>query len=234
MHRLFIIFIFCIWFCHDSFAQQPGAEKSKETIITKIINANQSPLKDSVFLEHLARVYGDSILNTIDSLLKDSSFLKSIGDSTVLPNGEFASSVFKVRFPIMPTGWTNDYEHLFTAGQISVLDSMISAFEKETTNEIGIITIDSSWTTAQSFDSLTLAIANNWGIGKKDKHNGILIGISAGLRTIRIENGYGIEERLTDEETKKIINDYIIPEFKRGDFFEGTKNGLLAIIRKLR
>lgn len=114
------------------------------------------------------------------------------------------------------------------------MDSIIDKFEKETTNEIAIVTIDSSWTTKESFDSLTLAIARNWGVGKKDKNNGILIGISTGLRKIRIQNGYGIEAILTDAETKKIINDIIIPEFKKGNYFEGTKSGLLALMQKVR
>jgi uncharacterized membrane protein YgcG len=79
-----------------------------------------------------------------------------------------------------------------------------------------------------------LTIANNWGIGKKGKNNGILIGISTGLRKIRINNGYGIETKLTDTETKKIINDFILPEFEKGNYFEGTKNGLLALMQKVR
>lgn len=79
-----------------------------------------------------------------------------------------------------------------------------------------------------------MAIANNWGVGKKGKNNGILIGISTGLRTIRIQNGYGIEAKLTDAETNKIIEDIILPKFKNGNFFEGTKSGLLALMQKVR
>jgi uncharacterized protein len=131
-------------------------------------------------------------------------------------------------------GWTSDYEKIFTKEQINELDSIIADFEKQSSNEIAIISIDSSWTTIEKFDNLTISIGEFWGVGKKDINNGIVIGISKGLRKIRISIGYGIEEKLTDEETKKIINDIIIPYFKKGMYFEGTKKGLSSIMQEIR
>ena len=234
MSRLLITLFFCIALFDTSHGQKPKGKKSKDTVITKTVDSNQNPLQDTAFLNQLAKVYGDSILTIVDSLLKDTTFLKSIGDTSVFGYGEFASSQYKVQLPIKALGWINDYEHIFSDDQISELGSIISEFEKETTNEIAIITIESSWTTKESFDSLTLAIANNWGVGKKDKNNGILIGISTGLRKIRINNGFGIETKLTDTDTKKIMDDIILPEFKKGNYFEGTKNGVLALMQKIR
>ena len=234
MTRLLIILFFCIALFDTSYGQKPKGKKTKATVITKTVDSKENPLKDTAFLNQLAKVYGDSVLTIVDSLLKDTAFLKSIGDTSIFGYGEFASSKYKVQFHIKALSWTSDYEHIFTQDQIFVLDSIMDKFEKETTNEIAIVTIDSSWTTKESFDSLTLAIARNWGVGKKDKNNGILIGISTGLRKIRIQNGYGIETILSDAEKKKIIDDIIIPEFKNGNYFEGTKNGLLALMQKVR
>ncbi len=234
MIRLLIILFFCITLFDTSYGQKPEGKKSKETVFAKTVDNNLNPLNDTAFLNQLAKVYGDSILKIVDSLLKDTAFLKSIGDSSIFGYGEFASSEYKFELPIKQIGCINDYEHIFSDDQISDLDSIISEFDKETKNEIAIVTIDSSWTTKESFDSFTLAIAENWGVGKKVKNNGILIGISTGLRMIRINNGYGIEAKLTDAETKKIIDDIILPEFKKGNYFEGTKNGLLALMQKIR
>jgi uncharacterized protein len=234
MTRLLIILFFCTALFDASYGQKLKGKKSKAIVITKTIDTKENPLKDTAFIKQLAKVYGDSVLTIVDSLLKDTAFLKSIGDTSMFGYGEFASSQYKVQFPIKALGWTSDFEHIFTKDQILVLDSIISKFEKETTTEIAIVTIDSSWTTKESFDSLTLAIFRNWGVGKKVKNNGILIGISTKLRKIRIQNGYGIETILSDAETKKIIDNTIIPEFKNGNYFEGTKNGLLALMHKVR
>jgi uncharacterized protein len=131
-------------------------------------------------------------------------------------------------------GYVNDFEKIFTVNQEKILDSLTNAFEKQTTIEIVIVTLDSSQTTVAEFEDLTLKIAKKWGVGKKDKNNGILIGLSSSLRTIRIQNGYGIEKVLTDEETKKIIDIYCIPQFKKGEHFEGTRQCILALIDKLK
>lgn len=133
-----------------------------------------------------------------------------------------------------PVGWTNDYENLFTDVEESKLDSIISKFEKETSIEISIVTIDTVKTSKEKFDNLTLHIAQTWRIGKAKKDNGILIGISKGYRRIRIENGIGIEKIITDEETKRVIDNYFIPELKKSQYYNGTLNGLSELIKLLK
>ncbi|NCU02682.1 MAG: TPM domain-containing protein [Chitinophagaceae bacterium] len=132
-----------------------------------------------------------------------------------------------------PTGYVNDYDNLFTDTEQTHLDSLIDAFEKATTIEIAIITLDSSACTKEDFDSLTLEIARKLGVGKKNANNGVLIGICHGYRRIRIQNGYGIEKILSDEETKQIIVNYFVPGFKQEGYYKGTYNGLTELMRIL-
>ena len=133
-----------------------------------------------------------------------------------------------------PTSWTNDYEGLFTDSEKQKLDSIISAFEKETTIQFCIVTLDTIYTSKEKFNDLALHIANTWGVGQKNKNNGVIICISKGHRRIRICNGYGIEKILSDEETKEIMDKYFISSFKQGEYFQGTLNGLIAMIAMLR
>ena len=133
-----------------------------------------------------------------------------------------------------PNNWTNDYENLFSDEEETKLNKIIDDFEKETSIEIAIVTIDSFKVSKDGFDALLLHIANTWGIGKKDKSNGIFIAISKDHRKIRIQNGDGIVQIISDEETSMIIQNHIIPFFKKEDYFEGTLSGLLNIINLLR
>ena len=110
----------------------------------------------------------------------------------------------------------------------------MSAFEKETTTQISIVTLDTIYTSKEKFDDLALHIANTWGVGQKDKNNGVTICISKGYRKIRICNGYGIEKVLSDEETKEIMDKYFITKFKQKEYFQSTLNGLLALVDTLR
>ncbi len=233
MRPLLIILFFCIAFFDTSCGQNKNIQSTNSTLITKTIGSKEKLLRDIVFINQLAKVYGDSVFIIVDRLFQTKT-IAGESDKDLKNDGEFASSSYKIQFPITPLGWTSDYENIFSTEQILELDSMINVFEKETTNEIAIVTIDSSWTTAEKFDSLILTIHNNWGVGKKNANNGILIGVSTGLRKIRISNGYGIEQKLTDFETKKIIDNFIIPEFKQANFFNGTKKGVLELMKKMR
>jgi uncharacterized protein len=132
-----------------------------------------------------------------------------------------------------PVGWTNDFVHVFSKHEIESLDSLIGSYEKKTTVQFAVATIDSSMMGPIDFESYTLLMLRTWGVGTKEKNNGILIVIAPALRRIRIQNGYGIEKVLTNEQTKTIIEDTFIPYFKEGKFYQGTKEGILAIIRKL-
>lgn len=160
----------------------------------------------------------------IENAEKDSLKIKSI---------ELFREIYWNNIP-KPVSWTNDYEDLFSDLEQTKLDSIISKFERETSIEISIVTIDTIKTSKEKFDDLTLHIARTWKIGKVEKENGILIGISKGYRRIRIQNGNGIEKIVTNEETKEIIENYFIPEFKKGEYYNGTLNGLCEIIRILK
>jgi uncharacterized protein len=71
-------------------------------------------------------------------------------------------------------------------------------------------------------------------VGEKKKNNGILIVIAPAMQRMRVENGYGIETYLSNEQTKEIVDSVFITQFKQGNFFDGTKNGIIAIIKKLQ
>jgi uncharacterized protein len=132
------------------------------------------------------------------------------------------------------TGFINDFVQLFTHDEIKTLDSLVSTFENATTVEIAVATVNSVMVKEQDFEDYTLVMSRTWGVGKKDKNNGILIVISPDLRRMRIQNGYGIENILSDAETEYIIDNSFIPKFKEGKYFEGTRDGIIAIIAKLK
>lgn len=130
-------------------------------------------------------------------------------------------------------GWINDFEDVLSAEEEKNLTLLVENYEKQTSVEIAVITIPATAVEADKFDDLVLRIANEWGVGKAEKNNGILVGISKGHKTIRISNGYGIEKVLTDEQTKDIITDFFIPNFRKGDFYNGLSNGIGALIKAL-
>jgi uncharacterized protein len=147
------------------------------------------------------------------------------------PNSYANKNIFKIP---QQRGYVNDHEGLFSKAQQTNLDSLIKKFESKTTIQIVIISIDTTMVTRESFDDYTLRILNTWGVGHKGKNNGVLIGISAGYRMMRIQNGYGIQKILSDYETKQIIDSAFLPSFIEGEMYNGTLKGLIALMEKLK
>jgi uncharacterized protein len=133
-----------------------------------------------------------------------------------------------------PVGYVNDFEQLFTVAEKQTLDCIIREHEKITGNEIAIVTLKSGQLGKCNLDDFSLALARKWGIGKKEKNNGVLIAFCTGTRKIRIQNGYGIEKIISDEETKSIIDNAMVPLFREKKYYEGTLKTLLAIIEKIK
>ncbi len=159
---------------------------------------------------------------------------KNLKKNTITKVSKQKKKTPKLIIPYRPIGLINDYEKILTSKEIDNLDSIILKFEKETSIEILIISLDERFTTKEYFDSTILMVHNNWGVGKYKKNNGILIGISSELRKIRISNGDGVREKLSDEKTKIIIDEIIIPQFKENKYYLGFLNGLTEIINILK
>ena len=126
-------------------------------------------------------------------------------------------------------GYVNDFENVFTSEQKIKLDKRIAAYELETTNEIAIVTIDSI-NPYENINDFATDLSNEWGIGKREKDNGLLILFSKSLQEIQISTGLGTEKTLTDEICKNVIDKTIIPEFKNGDYYNGMEKGLSELI----
>lgn len=228
MTRLIFVISFLLLFTSNTFGQSPDS-----SVLVKRFNRNLLIIKEELVADSLVNVYNDSSDVELNKILNDTAFIKSLVQSNAHNHDQLICSAYKIPYIIKPLGWTSDYGHIFKNNQIAGLDSMLSDYERKTTNEIAVVTFDSLFIHDEDFDSLVLAIHNFWRVGKIDTNNGILIGISTAKRKIRISNGYGIEDKLSNEETKTIIDNIIVPAFKKGDYFDGVKNAIKEIMNKI-
>jgi uncharacterized protein len=123
-------------------------------------------------------------------------------------------------------GVVTDFEHIFTPKQIQKITRRIQEIKSSTGTEIAVVSLDSTYCNTKNFDGYVLQLANFWGVGDAKLDNGILIGVSKQFRKIRICNGLGIETILSNDQTKEIIDNSLIPKFKKNKYFRGIMNGL--------
>jgi len=135
--------------------------------------------------------------------------------------------------PEKPTVETSvyDYIDLLPQQQEKALEQKLIHYADSTSTQIVLAIISS--TEGENINYLGAQWGEKWGIGQKNEDNGILILLANDDRKIGINTGKGIEEYLTDGLSKRIIDNIIIPEFKKGDFYSGLDKGADVIFQVL-
>lgn len=133
--------------------------------------------------------------------------------------------------PANPTHLVYDYADVLSPQEEATLDQKLINYEDSTSTQIVVATI-----TSLNDDDINLVGADwihKWGIGQKDKDNGMIILLSIQDRKISIQNGYGLEEYLTDGNSKKIIDQVFIPSLKQGQYYQSLDRGTDAVFSLL-
>jgi uncharacterized protein len=125
-----------------------------------------------------------------------------------------------------------DNEKILTVEQTKQLDALYRGQEKRTTNEIALVTTPDYGEFANIVE-FSFDFGNKLGLGKTDYDNGVVIVFSKAKRETRISTGYGTELVLKDEIAQKIIDSLMIPKFKANLYFEGLRDGSIAIVNFL-
>lgn len=124
-------------------------------------------------------------------------------------------------------GFVTDDAGLLTTDQEQGLEREIQNYAKETSNQIAILIISSLGDTP--IEDVSLEVARAWGIGQKEKNNGILLLISRDDRQVRLEVGYGLEGVIPDIIAKGIIDRDITPNFREAQYAQGLHEALDAL-----
>ena len=143
-----------------------------------------------------------------------------------IENPQVKNSIFP-----KPIGYVNDYGNVFAESQQVNLSKKLTNYKTKTTREIVIVTVDS----IKPYNDLhkyATDLGNTWGVGTAEKNNGLVIVLCKPCQGITIATGLGTEKILTDEICKEVIDKTIIPEFKKGDFYNGIYNGVNELIKK--
>jgi uncharacterized protein len=140
----------------------------------------------------------------------------------------FASITYAFTSPGKPQGFVNDYANLIGAEQKLNLEKSLSDFYNQTTIQIAVVTIPDL--VDETIETYAYKLFQEWGIGSKDKDNGVLFVTSLNDRKTRIEVGYGLEGVLTDAQSNGIIQKIVLPDFRNNNYEKGIVDGTQAII----
>ncbi len=144
----------------------------------------------------------------------------------------FASSTLAAgpNFPKL-TGRVVDNANILRADTRRELTDMLAAHERATGDQVVVVTVASLQ--RYPIEEYGYELGRDWGIGQKGTNNGALLIIAPNEHKVRIEVGYGLEGQLTDAKSRAIIDNYILPSVKRGDFNFAVLAGATEMVRAL-
>ena len=128
--------------------------------------------------------------------------------------------------------WVTDTPGILRADTIASLNATLGEFERTNGAEMAVVVIRSL--DGLSIEEAAVKLFELWKIGKKSKDNGLLLLWSTGDRRVRVEVGYGLEGVLNDGKVGAILDTYVMPKFKSGQFDEGVLAGVDALLRVAR
>jgi uncharacterized protein len=143
----------------------------------------------------------------------------------------WAFNSFAIEIPLL-TGRVNDYANLLSTATVNTLEQKLTQLEQRDSTQVVILTIPSL--KGVPIENFAIAVFNGWGIGRAKIDNGVLLIIALEDRSIRIEVGRGLEGRLTDVTSARIIRDDIKPLLAQGDFNSGITQGINSIIKVIQ
>lgn len=139
----------------------------------------------------------------------------------------FCGTAFALDVPPLQ-GRINDYAGYLSPEVKTRLEARLADFQQKDSTQVVLLTIPSL--EGENIEEFSIRVAEAWKIGRAGRDNGVIVLVAAKEHKIRIEVGRGLEGRLTDLLSGRIIRDVMAPKFRAGDPAGGIEAGLNAVM----
>ncbi len=125
---------------------------------------------------------------------------------------------------------------LDTAGVLSEdTEKWIVAVNQEIFKDCGgeIVVAAVDFLGGEDIEDYTYKMFNSWGVGSKERNNGILLVLAIGEENYFIQAGYGIDDYFDVPLFSDILDEYLEPDFAAGDYDAGVRKTFGALRTEL-
>ncbi|MDO7851169.1 TPM domain-containing protein [Hymenobacter convexus] len=126
-----------------------------------------------------------------------------------------------------PFHFVNDEANLMAPADAKKLDNGLRRYADNNGTQIVVVTVPSLG--GRDVAAYGKAIGTAWGVGQKDKNNGVVVLVSAQDRKLSIQPGSGLQGVITPAVTQQVIGQ-MGPSFKQGNYFAGLRTGLNTLM----
>jgi len=135
--------------------------------------------------------------------------------------------------PPLPTyhGYVNDEAGVIGGERSGQLEMFLDQLHQKTGVQFAVLTVVSCAPDDPS--QFKTRVFNAWGIGDKDRRDGLLLLVSMQERKLYFETGYGLEGTLPDGWEARMLRDLAVPEFRAGRPADGITAAVLAASQRI-
>jgi uncharacterized protein len=130
--------------------------------------------------------------------------------------------------PPSPTRFVTDGAGFLSAPAEEELEQRLRRYERDTGHQV-LLWIGQT-TGGEPIESWAVRAFSAWRVGRKGLDDGVVVFIMAADRRVRIEVGYGVEDRLPDAMAARIIGDRMIPRLRTGDQDGAARAGVAGVL----
>jgi uncharacterized protein len=139
----------------------------------------------------------------------------------------FAAGTAVARDWPAPTGHVNDFAKIIDAASADSIESLAKELTEKTGAELAVVTLPDLG--GEEIEPAATELYSRWGIGSKEKDDGVLILLALSERRVRIETGYGVEGIIPDGRAGGIIRRVMGPDLSADRFGPGLLKGSRAV-----
>lgn len=137
----------------------------------------------------------------------------------------------RAELPPRPDGPVFDGANVIPAETLHQLDQRLTQYNQLTGRAVVVATVASL--DGQDVTDYAQKLAESWNIGGKATEEGVLLLVAPGEHKVRIATGRGVQDRLTDALSGRIIRDTMRPRFRAGDYGGGISAAIDEITAQL-
>ena len=127
--------------------------------------------------------------------------------------------------------YVNDFSGVLSAEAREYILNTNLDLNRKTGAQVVVVTMKSL--NGDNLEQFATDMFRTYGIGDREKNNGILLLVITGDRQLRIEVGYGLESVINDAKAGRILDEEVIPYLKKNQWQKGILSGFNAIMKEV-
>lgn len=152
-----------------------------------------------------------------------SASLLSMGMLIFVASAQSLAPIPPLTSPVVDTTAT------LSAGEIAQLEQQALALQKRRGSQLQILIVPT--TQPEAIEQYAQRVFDEWKLGRSNVDDGVLLLVAKDDREVRIQPGYGLEGAIPDIVAGRIVQEYLVPKFRAGDFAGGIGDASAQLVR---